>query len=210
MVGVTRPLTPAERQRLRTPANLWRALIPILLLVLGLVAWQRVGEPHSNGIHVVDTAAPVAAARQQAGFPLLLPSGLSDGWRPTSTEFVPAAQYSAASFRIGYVTPADKYAEFLESNGPADAVAAPYGVLTDQGSTTIARYGLAHLSHRRRPDAAARHPRQGDGHRHRQRGAARADRAGRIAALRLRPRASSRTDPSGSGLVLVASAVPGR
>jgi Protein of unknown function (DUF4245) len=138
MVGVTRPLTPAERQRLRTPASLWRALIPILLLVLGLVAWQRVGEPHSNGIHVIDTAAPVAAARQQAGFALLLPSGLPTGWRPTSTEFTPAAQYSAASFRIGYVTPANKYAEFLESNGPADAVSAPYGVLTSQGPTTIA------------------------------------------------------------------------
>ena len=138
MVGVTRPLTPAERQRLRTPANLWRALIPILLLVIGLVAWQRLGEPNSNGIHVVDTAAPVAAAQQQAGFALLLPSGLPAGWRPTSTEFTPAAPYSAASFRIGYVTPASQYAEFLESNGPADAVAAQYGVLTDRGSIEIA------------------------------------------------------------------------
>jgi hypothetical protein len=137
MVGVTQPLTPAERQRLRTPANLWRALIPVLIVVFGLVAWQRLGEPKTNGVHVIDTTAPVAAARQQAGFPLLLPAGLPGGWRPTSTEFVPAAQYSAASFRIGYVTPADKYAEFLESNGPADAVAAQYGVLTDRGTTQI-------------------------------------------------------------------------
>ena len=141
MVGVTRPLTPAERQRLRTPANLWRALIPILLLVIGLVAWQRLGQPKSDGVHVIDTAAPVAAASQQAGFPLLLPAGLPAGWRPTSTEFVPAAQYSAASFRIGYVTPAGKYAEFLESNGPADAVAAQYGVLTDRGTVQIAGAG---------------------------------------------------------------------
>lgn len=141
MVGVTRPLTPAERQRLRTPANLWRALIPILVLVIALVTWQRLAEPSGNGVHVVDTAGPVAAARQQAGFPLLLPSGLPGGWRPTSTEFTPAAPYSAASFRIGYVTPAGKYAEFLESNGPADAVAAPYGVLTAQGSTQIAGVG---------------------------------------------------------------------
>jgi len=138
MVGVTRPLTPAERQRLRTPANLWRALIPILVVVIGLVTWQRLAEPSGNGIHVVDTAGPVAAARQQAGFTLLLPGGLPAGWRPTSTEFVPAAQYSAASFRIGYVTPAGKYAEFLESNGPADTVAVPYGVLTAQGSNQIA------------------------------------------------------------------------
>jgi hypothetical protein len=141
MVGVTRPLTPAERQRLRTPANLWRALIPILLLVIGLVAWQRLGQPKSNGVHVIDTAAPVAAAAQQAGFPLLLPAGLPGGWRPTSTEFVPAAQDSAASFRIGYLTPAGKYAEFLQSNGPADAVAAQYGVLSDRGTIEIAGAG---------------------------------------------------------------------
>jgi hypothetical protein len=141
MVGVTNPLTPAQRQRLRTPANLWRALIPILVLVFVLVAWQRLGEPKSNGVHVVDTAAPVAAAQQQAGFPLLLPFDLPGGWRPTSTEFVRAAQYSAASFRIGYVTPAGKYAEFLESNGPADAVAASYGVLTSRGSVQIAGAG---------------------------------------------------------------------
>jgi hypothetical protein len=138
MVGVTRPLNPVERQRLRTPANLWRALIPILLLVGGLVAWQRLGEPESSGIHVVDTAVPIAAARQQAGFPLLAPSGLPERWRPTSTEFTPAGQYSAASFRIGYVTPTGKYAEFLESDGPPDAVAAPYGVLTDRGPVAIA------------------------------------------------------------------------
>jgi hypothetical protein len=138
MVGVTSPLTPAERQRLRTPANLWRALIPILVLVFGLVAWQRLAEPTSNGVHVVDTAAPIAAAQQQAGFPLLLPFDLPGGWRPTSTEFVRAAQYSAASFRIGYVTPAGKYAEFLESNGAPDAVVAPYGVLTDRGADEIA------------------------------------------------------------------------
>src|SRR4051812_12921348 len=34
--GVTRPPDPAARQRLRTPANLWRALIPLLVIV-GLV-----------------------------------------------------------------------------------------------------------------------------------------------------------------------------
>ena len=138
MVGVTRPLTPAERQRLRTPANLWRALIPILLVVIGLVAWQRLSEPDTSGVHVVDTAGPIAAARQQAGFPLLVPSGLPDWWRSTSTEFTPAGQYSAATFRIGYVTPAGRFAEFLESDGPADAVAAPYGVLTDRGAVGIA------------------------------------------------------------------------
>ncbi|HTZ42247.1 MAG TPA: DUF4245 domain-containing protein [Jatrophihabitans sp.] len=131
---MTRPLTSSERQRLRTSGNLWRALIPILLVIGALVAWERVNEPHSDGIHVVDTTAAVAAARQQAGFGLVLPAGLPDGWRPTSTQFEPAGAGSAASFRIGYVTPEQKYAEFYESDDAPDAVAAQLGVLTGAGT----------------------------------------------------------------------------
>jgi len=135
MVGVTHPLTSAERQRLRTPGNLWRALIPVLVVVLALVGWQRLNQPHNDGVHVVDTAGAITAARQQAGFRLVLPDGLSNRWRPTSTEFVPPASGSPASFRIGYVTPAEKYAEFLESNDAPDAVAARLGALTRDGSS---------------------------------------------------------------------------
>jgi hypothetical protein len=138
---VTRPLSSAERQRLRTPANLWRALVP-LLVVVGLVVWfNHARQQESSGIHVVDTAGPIAAARQQAGFGLLVPVGLPAGWRPTSTEFVPAVPPSAATFRIGFVTPAGRYAEFLESNDAPQAVAAPYGPLTADGSTPVAGVG---------------------------------------------------------------------
>ncbi|HEX2902283.1 MAG TPA: DUF4245 domain-containing protein [Jatrophihabitans sp.] len=134
---MTRPLSSTERQRLRTPANLWRALIPLLVVVGVLVLFQRAGQPTSDGVHVVDTSGPIAAARQQAGFPLQVPVGLPASWRPTSTEFVPASSAAPASFRIGYVTPAGKYAEFLESNDAADAVAAQYGPLTADGTSTI-------------------------------------------------------------------------
>jgi hypothetical protein len=135
---VTRPLTAAERQRLRTTGYLWRALIP-LVLIAGLFAlYEWLGQPHgSSGIHVIDTHGPIEAARQQAGFPLLVPNGLGNGWRPTSTELTPAAPSAAASFRIGYVTPAGKYAEFLESNDAADAVAAQYGPLSADGTTPV-------------------------------------------------------------------------
>jgi hypothetical protein len=134
---VTRPLTSNQRQRLRTPANLWRALIPLLVIVGLLVLWERVGQPHSDGVHVIDPSGAVAAARQQAGFPVQVPAGLDSRWRPTSTEFVPAGSASAASFRIGYVTPAGKYAEFLQSNDNPDAVAAQYGPLDTDGSALV-------------------------------------------------------------------------
>jgi hypothetical protein len=128
--AVTRPLTAAERQRLRTPANLWRALIPLLGIVgLAVVlAWPR--GSYTDGIHIVDITPPIAAARSAAGFTVLAPTGLEPAWRPTSTEFVPAGPFSGATFRIGYVSPTGRYAEFIESNDAPEAVAAQYGPLT--------------------------------------------------------------------------------
>jgi hypothetical protein len=135
---VTRPLTPAERQRLRTPANLWRALIPVLALVVLLVvlAWPR-EHPSANGVHVVDINGALTAARDQAGFPVVVPTGLSASWRPTSDTFTPAGGGTRASFLIGYVTPKTQYAEFYESNDAPDAVAAQYGPLTVAGDITV-------------------------------------------------------------------------
>jgi hypothetical protein len=134
---VTRPLTPAQRQRLRSPSNLWRALIP-LLLIIGLVVllvWPR--GAHFDGVHVIDTTAPIASARTQAGFKLVAPVGLDPKWRPTSTEFVPAAPDSGATFRIGYVSPTGQYAEFIEGNDAADAIAAQYGPLATDNPVTV-------------------------------------------------------------------------
>ncbi len=134
---VTRPLTSSERQRLRSPAYLWRALIPLLALVGLLVAltWPRGTQP--DGVNVVDTAGPIAAAKQQAGFVPLTPSGLSDRWRATSTQFTARGPSNGASFRIGYVTPESQYAEFLESDDAPPAVAAQYGALTEDGTATV-------------------------------------------------------------------------
>ncbi|MEO6703277.1 MAG: DUF4245 domain-containing protein [Jatrophihabitantaceae bacterium] len=135
---MTRPLTAAQRQQLRTPANLWRALIPLLVLVAVLVWLTWPSAPHSDGVHVVDTQAPIANARKAAGFAVLVPAGLSDRWRPTSTHFEPAGPANGASFRIGYVTPAGQFAEFAEGDDAPDAVAALYGPLSADGTVTVA------------------------------------------------------------------------
>jgi hypothetical protein len=134
---MTRPLTSAERQRLRTNTNLWRALIPLLVIVGVVVAFTWPRGQRSDGVHVLDTAAPIAAAQRSAGFPVLVPTGLSDRWRPTSTEFIVAGPSNGASFRIGYVSPAGQYAEFLEGNDAPEAVAALYGALTVDGKAAV-------------------------------------------------------------------------
>jgi hypothetical protein len=107
----------------------------VLVGVLVVFMWPRGAKV--DGVHVVDVAAPIAAARQQSGFAVLAPRGLSDQWRPTSTRLIPTGPSSGASFRIGYVSPSGKYAELVESNDAPDAVAAEYGPLAVAGTTVI-------------------------------------------------------------------------
>ena len=138
---MTRPLNPTDRQRLRTPANLWRALIPLLVIAGLLVLVNRPAGQRADGVHVIDPGPAISAAQQQAGFAVLTPSGLGDRWRPTSTELIPAGPSAPASFRIGYVSPAGKYAELLQSADAPDAVAARYGPLVADGTTSIGGTG---------------------------------------------------------------------
>ncbi|UQX87759.1 DUF4245 domain-containing protein [Jatrophihabitans telluris] len=135
---MTRPLTSAERQRLRTPANLGRSLFPLVALVgfLVLVTWPH--GSHSDGVRVVDVNAAITSADTQAGFAVLPPKGLPTRWRPTSTQFVPPANSVGASFHIGWVSPSDKYAELLQGNDAADVVAAQYGPLTVSTPPSVA------------------------------------------------------------------------
>jgi len=134
---VTRPPDPAARQRLRTPANLWRALIPLLVIVGVVVLLNRPSQQAGDGVHVIDPAPAIAAARQQDGFAVLVPTGLPGGWRPTSGELVPAEPATPAGLRIGYVSPAGKYAELFESPDAPEAVAARYGPLISDGTAAV-------------------------------------------------------------------------
>ena len=134
---MTSPLTPSERQRLRSPAYLLRALIPLLVIVglTVLLVWPR-GD-HPDGVHVVDITGPIAAARQQVGFDILVPTTLDARWRPNHTDLVPSGPANAASFTIGYVSPSGQYAEFLESSDRPEAVAAQYGPLSGDGGIPV-------------------------------------------------------------------------
>ena len=145
---MTRPLTPAERQRLRTPANLWRALIPLVCIVGVAVLFVLPHGVKSDGVHPVDISAPLADARG-LGLPVRSPTGLAADWRPTSTYFPAAAPSAGASLRIGWVTPTGQYAELLQSADAPDAAAAQYGPLS---ADTAVRVGAVSWDGFRRPD----------------------------------------------------------
>ncbi len=133
---MTRPLTSAERQRLRSPANLLRALIPLLVLVVALVilVWPR-GQT-SDGVHVIDPTSTIQLAHVQGGFTPLSPTRLPSTWRATSADLPPSST-GGIGLRIGFVSPTGKYAELLESKDAPDAVAAEYGPLSGAPAVAV-------------------------------------------------------------------------
>jgi hypothetical protein len=60
----------------------------------------------------VQTAPTVALAAREAQFPVVAPAGLGADWRPTSVRWEPTEESrSERVLHIGYVTPADAYAQ---------------------------------------------------------------------------------------------------
>jgi hypothetical protein len=132
-------MTPAERSRLRTFGNLWRSLIPLVVIVgiILVLAWPRSSD--DGNLQVVDTAGPISYAKSVAAYPLLAPAGLPSGWRATSTRIDPAPSgaMSPVVFTIGYVTPKGQFAQFRESDDRADAVRASLGAAAELDPRTI-------------------------------------------------------------------------
>jgi cytoskeletal protein RodZ len=130
-----------ERARRQTFANMLRSLLPLVLIVVGIVAWQAFKQgPDVVPVKPIDPSSTIALAANRAGYPLQVPTGLPGGYRPTSarTDAGDAAQGDPVTLEIGYVTPTDQFAAFVVSDDPeADPLTA---VLTDaeqQGDVQI-------------------------------------------------------------------------
>jgi hypothetical protein len=98
----------------QTVGDMVRSMAVVLALVglIMLVSWR----PQPEAVKVVDVLPAVTLASMQATFPVAAPTGLSDGWRPTSARWKPTAKSgSAPVLHIGFVTPADAYAQVTQS-----------------------------------------------------------------------------------------------
>ena len=97
--------------RLRqTAVDMVRSMAVVLVVVFAIVllAWR----PEPEAVKVVETAPTVALAARDAQFPIVAPSGLAEGWRATSARWEPTEESeSEPILHIGYVTPADQYAQ---------------------------------------------------------------------------------------------------
>jgi hypothetical protein len=134
--------TGRRNPRLRqTIGDMVRSMLLVLAVVgaILLVTWR----PSPEAVKVIDITPVLAFAESTATFPLTSPVGLSDGWRPTSARFEPTEKsVPDPVLHIGYVTPADAYAQVSQSTNRTSAYSAeqtdsgrPVGSLTVDGST---------------------------------------------------------------------------
>ena len=98
----------------QTVGDMVRSMAVVLgvVVVVMLLAWRPDPEP----ITVVDVTPAVTRAAAGADFGVRAPMGLPDGWRPTSARWEPTARSGDEPvLHVGYVTPADQYAQVSQS-----------------------------------------------------------------------------------------------
>ena len=117
MEPATPEVAPTGRPNARLRQTVWD-MVRSMALVLGVVAVVVVlaWRPEPDPVKVVDPAPIVTVAVMQADFPVLLPQGLPEGWRPTSARWEPTEKSDGQPvLHIGYVTPSDEYAQVSQS-----------------------------------------------------------------------------------------------
>jgi hypothetical protein len=131
----------ADRRSRQTFANMLRSLLPLVVIVLAVVGWTAFRQsPDVRPVKAIDPSSTISLAANRAGYPLLVPTDLPRGYRPTSarTDGGKAEEGDPVTLEIGYVTPSDQFAQFVESDDPrADAVTALLNDATPAGSVQI-------------------------------------------------------------------------
>ena len=110
-----------DRMQRFTAANMIRSLLPLVLGCLLVVGITALRQNPDDPVREVETTSAERAASGLASYRLLVPRGLSDDWRPTSVR-TNAGQASAGdpvSLQIGWLTPAEEFAEYVVSDDPA-------------------------------------------------------------------------------------------
>ena len=133
---------PARRTTGRTLVGLLRALVPSLVVIVALVWWQR-GD--ARPVPTVDAGPEIAYAQRISPTPLPAPGTLPDGWRSTSARVdAPSGEgRSPVTLSIGYLTPADRFAQVVIADRPVGGVlqdAAPGATADGAGPGDFSRY----------------------------------------------------------------------
>lgn len=90
------------------------AVVGVFVAFLFAVVWR----PSPDPVRTVDPAPVLLSAREQSGYPVYAPTGLSGDWRATSARF--EAEGDATVWFLGYVTPEDQYVAVAQTDGDAE------------------------------------------------------------------------------------------
>lgn len=83
------------------------AMLVVFLVVVAFVVFRGVVRSDvSTTVEEVDYVKPAAFAQEQAGFEILAPPRLPDGWRSTSVRYVPGID---ERWHLGLLTDEDRY-----------------------------------------------------------------------------------------------------
>ncbi|SFL23625.1 DUF4245 domain-containing protein [Geodermatophilus ruber] len=112
------PSPAVERATRMSAANMVRSLVPLVLICLVLVAWQAFRNSGEETVREVDPAGSVQLAAARASYPMVAPTGLPEGYRPTSarTDAGGAEAGAPVTLEVGYLTPEEEYAGFVVSD----------------------------------------------------------------------------------------------
>ena len=134
------PSSASDRARRLTAVNMAKSLLPLVAIVLVVVGWYRWQQDDVNPVRTVNPTDAVRLAASQASYPLEVPTGLPEGYRPTSarTNAAQAVKGAPVTLQIGYVTPSEQYAGFVESDDPqADAVTGVLSGASPKGTVEV-------------------------------------------------------------------------
>ena len=130
-----------QRAARMNAANMVRSLLPLVLICLVIVWWTNFRQgPDVQPVREVDPTSTVDLAAARASYPIVVPQGLADGYRPTSarTDAGAASEGDPVTLEIGYVTPSEEFAGFVVSDDPrADPLATVLDGATGKGSVAI-------------------------------------------------------------------------
>ena len=134
------PSPAIERANRMSAANMLRSLLPLVLLCLLVVGWQAFRTDTGDPVREVDPTGSIRLAESRASYPLLVPTELPDGYRPTSvrTDAGSAAEGAPVTLQLGYVTPAEKFAGFVVTDAPrSEAVTKVLAGATEEGTVDL-------------------------------------------------------------------------
>jgi uncharacterized protein DUF4245 len=104
----------------RSTAGMVGAMIVLVLIVAAFVVFRDVNRRDvASPVREIDYAQDAAFARQQAGFDLVAPPELPEGWRATTARFVDGGD---ERWHLGMLTEDDRYVGLEQSGASVDSM----------------------------------------------------------------------------------------